>query len=100
MEEWEYFVKKPVKVQAKQWFNYSDIPHIVKSYLEIDQKKIGKSDKVCNNCGLEMCKHGFVETFEGLHIVCPGDWIVKGIKGKYYPVKPDIFYATYEKVKK
>lgn len=30
------------------------------------------------------------------HIASPGDWIVKGIKGEYYPVKPDIFDATYE----
>jgi hypothetical protein len=25
----------------------------------------------------------------------PGDWIIKGIKGEFYPCKPDIFEATY-----
>lgn len=26
----------------------------------------------------------------------PGDWIIKGVKGEFYPCKPDIFAATYE----
>jgi hypothetical protein len=30
--------------------------------------------------------------------VCPGDWIITGVKGERYPVKPDIFAATYEPV--
>jgi hypothetical protein len=32
------------------------------------------------------------------HVASPGDWIVRGIKGEMYPVKPDIFEATYEAV--
>jgi hypothetical protein len=31
-------------------------------------------------------------------IANPGDWIVKGVKGEFYPCKPDIFEATYELV--
>ena len=27
-----------------------------------------------------------------------GDWIIKGVKGEFYPCKPDIFEETYEKV--
>jgi hypothetical protein len=30
--------------------------------------------------------------------LAPGDWIVKGVKGEFYPCKPDIFEATYEAV--
>lgn len=26
----------------------------------------------------------------------PGDWIIKGVQGEFYPCKPDIFEATYE----
>ena len=26
-----------------------------------------------------------------------GDWIIKGVKGEYYPCKPDVFNMTYEK---
>jgi hypothetical protein len=32
------------------------------------------------------------------HVASPGDWIIKGIKGEFYPCKPDIFAATYEEV--
>ncbi len=28
----------------------------------------------------------------------PGDWIIQGVKGEFYPCKPDIFDATYERV--
>jgi len=40
--------------------------------------------------------HGEVNTLEGVHIVCPGDRIATSVKGEHYPIKPDIFEATYE----
>lgn len=39
-----------------------------------------------------------VRTLEGSMTARKGDYIVKGIKGELYPVKPDIFEATYESV--
>ena len=39
-----------------------------------------------------------IPTLEGDHRANEGDWIVKGIKGEFYPCKPDIFEATYEPV--
>lgn len=36
-----------------------------------------------------------IETLEGTMTASPGDWIVKGVKGEIYPVKPDIFEETY-----
>lgn len=39
-----------------------------------------------------------INTLEGAHWVTPGDWIVRGIKGEHYPVKPDIFDALYDQV--
>lgn len=38
-----------------------------------------------------------IETLEGEMLASPGDWIIKGVKGEYYPCKPDIFAMTYEK---
>jgi hypothetical protein len=32
------------------------------------------------------------------HIATEGDWVIKGVKGEFYPCKPDIFDATYERV--
>jgi hypothetical protein len=39
-----------------------------------------------------------IGTLEGPHEVTPGDWIIRGVKGEFYPCKPDIFEATYEAV--
>lgn len=36
-----------------------------------------------------------IETLEGVMAAAIGDWIVKGVKGEFYPVKPDIFEETY-----
>ncbi len=38
----------------------------------------------------------YIETLEGDHLAKKGDWIVKGVKGEFYPIKPDIFKLTYE----
>ena len=40
-----------------------------------------------------------IETLEGIMTAVLGDWIIKGVKGEFYPCKPDIFEATYEPVK-
>ena len=37
-----------------------------------------------------------IETLEGDHLAQFGDYIVRGVKGELYPVKPDIFEETYE----
>jgi len=37
-----------------------------------------------------------IPTLEGTMTALPGDWIIKGVKGEFYPCKPDIFAATYE----
>lgn len=41
-------------------------------------------------------RHFFIETLEGDMKAEDGDWIIKGVKGEFYPCKPDIFEATYE----
>lgn len=37
-----------------------------------------------------------IKTLEGTMLASWGDYIIKGIKGEFYPCKPDIFEATYE----
>lgn len=37
-----------------------------------------------------------IPTLEGLMLAHPGDYIIKGIAGEFYPCKPEIFAATYE----
>lgn len=41
----------------------------------------------------------YINTLEGKMYISPGDYIITGVKGERYPCKPDIFEATYEKVK-
>lgn len=40
-----------------------------------------------------------IPTLEGTMRVDLNDWIIRGVKGEFYPCKPDIFAATYERVK-
>lgn len=79
------FRKKPVVIEATQWFNRGDHP-LVDRY---DPEKGGAYIKGPG-------PYGWVKTLEGGHIVSPGDWIIKGVKGEHYPCKPDIFSATYD----
>lgn len=39
-----------------------------------------------------------IHTLEGDMVANHGDWIIRGVKGEFYPCKPDIFAATYEAV--
>jgi len=39
-----------------------------------------------------------IETLEGVITASPGDYIIRGVQGEFYPCKPDIFAATYDKV--
>lgn len=94
--------KKPVIIEAIQWFKNGDHPD------DGDERREGKvvryyrrpdvlGHDLCQHCGVNMHRHGWIDTLEGGHIVCPGDWIITGVKGEHYPCKPDIFAATYEK---
>lgn len=40
----------------------------------------------------------YIDTLEGQMTAYNGDWIIKGVKGEFYPCKADIFEATYEPV--
>jgi len=40
-----------------------------------------------------------IHTLEGTMIANKGDWIIKGLRGEFYPCKPDIFKKSYEIIK-
>lgn len=81
------FRKKPLVIEAKQWFKHGDHP-AVKKVMVGD----GVSDKWTES------DSGWVNTLEGGHMVTPGDWIITGVKGEHYPCKPDIFEMTHERI--
>lgn len=75
------FRKKPVVIEATQWFENGDHP-AVEAFFPHDPERVN---------------YGWIKTLEGGHIVTPGDWIITGVQGEHYPCKPDIFEMTYEK---
>lgn len=103
--------KKPIIIEAHQWFKNGDHPKdncesfdvgkgpfqgegkIVRYYRTSDMD--GQSR--CQKCGNIMHIHGWMDTLEGGHIVCPGDWIITGVEGEFYPCVPSVFEKTYEK---
>lgn len=90
------FRKRPVAVEAVQWFKHGDVNIDIVRHV----KFAGADEKeACPRCGHALKDHGFVDTLEGGHLVCPGDYIITGVNGEHYPCKPDIFAKTYEEVK-
>ena len=75
------FRKKPVVIEATQWFKMGDHPMA---------KQMGTIDPETNE------PQACILTLEGNMLVTPGDWIITGVKGEHYPCKPDIFELTYE----
>lgn len=82
------YVKKPIIVDAIQWFKNGDDKRVIKLPETILF--------ICEACNNEATAHGWLNTLEGGHVVCPGDYIITGVKGEVYPCKPDIFALTYE----
>jgi len=81
--------RKKALIEATQWLEHGDNKNV---------RKYSDSKDSCNYCNMWFKHHGWINTLEGDHIVCPGDWIATGIKDEYWPIKPDIFKQTYEKV--
>lgn len=81
------FRKKPVIIEAIHYGPYTAPSLEVVQFLE--ENELGF---VCVTEGIN------IKTLEGTMLASPGDWIIKGVKGEFYPCKPDIFDATYEPV--
>ena len=79
------FRKKPVVIDAVQWdgTNVSEIREFFGAFMDWSFRDT---------------EYLLIKTLEGEHTANPKDWIIKGVKGEFYPCKPDIFEATYESV--
>jgi len=80
-----FYRKKPVVIQAVQWTgeNNTEILHF------------------CSNCYITSSgksKDLIVSTLEGDMSALVGDYIIRGVKGEFYPCKEEIFDMTYENV--
>lgn len=96
------FVKKPVVIEAVQlcWRNWGQVCDFLGDIIG-EHNPARSSAEYSETCGEETTTDlGWIEvtipTLEGEHIARHGDWIIRGVKGEFYPCKPDIFEATYE----
>ena len=88
------FRKKPVVIEAEQFF--------------VNKKVYGGPVAFAVNYGWPKTENDtsatsldgkyWVRTLEGPLVVSDGDWVIRGVKDEFYPCKPDIFEATYERV--
>ena len=90
------FRKKPVVVEAIQWTgsNLEEIRNFVGSDLIEEYVELFDIKRTLK----EMLVDIAIDTLEGTMRVDYGDYIIKGVKGEFYPCKSDIFLATYEEV--
>lgn len=77
--------KKPVVIQAVQWTGENEVE--VQDFL-----------KLTDHAHVGYVKGSYVDigTLEGVMVASIGDYIIKGVKGEFYPCKPDIFEMTYD----
>ena len=90
--------KKPVVIDALKW---DGSQKSTKEVLEFIGQKVDLTHNSTQERFSEYCNHvsrnGLtIPTLEGKHIASVGDFIIKGVKGEYYPCKPDIHYDLRE----
>lgn len=89
--------KKPVEVEAVQWTgdNHREMFDFLTNNQRTDKYMDSSGDNFYIDHG--KVKGGLViKTLEGEHIASIRDYVIKGVKGEFYPCKPDIFTETYE----
>jgi len=92
------FRKKPVVIEAMQFVYSSSGVERLRVFCGGALAQCGK-DRHPSAKGWAWIKT--LEDGEGelvKHVATEGDWIIKGVKGEFYPCKPDIFEMTYEEV--
>ena len=80
------FRKKPVIIDAERYFGDSNF-NLIRLFMG--------NDELIHHFGNRVLG---IPTLEGMTKVNPGDWIIRGVKGEFHPIKNDIFLATYERV--
>lgn len=84
------FRKKPVEIEAIQFtrLNWEEVKQFTNNtaFSLVIEKRIG------GECSC------LIPTLEGCMTAYENDWIIKGVKGEFYPCKPDVFGLTYEKI--
>lgn len=83
------FRKKPVVIDAEQYVDFEKSFNKINDFCPIVSVHPAEGPE-----GASIAIH----TLEGSMTISPGDYLIKGVNGEFYPCKPDIFAATYEPV--
>lgn len=89
--------KKPVVIEAVQLDNIN-APDVVRWIGEDKAKMELESDTAYQAGKAPPVFSVTIKTLEGDMKAMPGDYVIRGVNGEFYPCKPDIFAKTYEEV--
>lgn len=84
--------KKPVVIEAVQFNGLNDYLKVIEMFKQTESTLSPKEVFEFRTPIM------LVNTLEGTMAANPGDYIIKGVNGEFYPCKPDIFEKTYEKI--
>ncbi|MEU7240344.1 hypothetical protein [Streptomyces sparsogenes] len=99
--------KKPVEIEAMLFDGTTAETHSVYQWVErntlgsFEPLDVIEGRKPYPESGVSIDPRDgrmIISTLEGLHWVDRGDYVIRGVAGEFYPCKPDIFAATYERV--
>ena len=85
-----YYRKKPVVIEAIQFSGKWEDAPLIHEFTE------GQSFESSDVDGKR--SYLYIITLEGSMRVSPKDFVIKGVNGEFYPIKENIFAATYEAV--
>jgi hypothetical protein len=92
-----FFTKKPVQIEAQLWDGTVDGAGPIIDWIVAGQGSAAYRDHDPDPMALPRATIA-IDTLEGTVVASPGDWVIKGVAGEFYPCKPDIFAATYAAV--
>ena len=84
--------KKPVVIEAVQFDGTKESANQILAWIGSWGADAKRAHSTKPDLGLT------ISTLEGDMHVSPGDFVIRGVQGEFYPCKPDIFAATYEPV--
>lgn len=109
----EKFTKRPIEIEAVQFVGTkthaeSIVDWIMRhgheareAYVAVEETVvIDNEDGTAYKTGVVVgskLEGVSITTLEGEMLAQPNDWIIKGVKGEFYPCKPDVFEASYVK---
>lgn len=97
MAEIKKYQKNPVIIEALQWTGSNEIQimDFVRKKLQFSVPPFAAEyDKNLEDKHYKI----IIPTLEGDHVAQRNDFIIKGVKGEFYPCKPDIFNITYSQI--